>query len=157
MKWTELKTKKDLYALMRAFGGFHDGCIREMHIWTKEYVRPDLGMVLPGGPNASVRMLAQRQWEDPSAIELLFEDVIDLHFYPTQENLDGMIFDASFILKRGVFYWAASSDWTLDCSFKDSVTWVAAKKVSWRDASDWMGEELRYHSNPVDKSEVDSD
>lgn len=43
-------------------------------------------------------MLFQRQYSNPSAIELLFEGVTGIHIIPTPENYDSIIRDA-IILK----------------------------------------------------------
>jgi len=40
----EIKTQSDIDALMKRFGGFHDSCIREAHIWTGYWVSPDFSM-----------------------------------------------------------------------------------------------------------------
>ena len=32
--------------LMRLFGNFHDGCIRELHVATGDYVHQDLSMTV---------------------------------------------------------------------------------------------------------------
>ncbi|MDI9639421.1 hypothetical protein QPK87_19055 [Kamptonema cortianum] len=149
MNWIRIYSQKDLNALLDTFGGFHDACSHEAHIWTQEFVNTDLSMNVPGQRNAAVRMLFQRQWKKPSAIELLFEELVTLHYWPTQDNDDPSIFDATLLLSEGTIYWAGHEGWSPKDSDRDRVTWIAAKKLAWREASDWMGAELRYHANPV--------
>lgn len=48
----------------------------------------------------------------------------------------------AFFVRDGIFYWADSCLWTTESATEN--TWVAARKVSWRDASDWLGPGLRY-------------
>ncbi len=142
--WTPLKSQTDIDQLLNAFGGFHDGCIREAHIWTEHYVLPDLRMSCTGDLDTRVRLLVQRQFKAPSAIELLFEQVITLHLHPSPENYDSIILSAAMLHEDNTFYWADSVDWSPASSRRDEFTWIAAKKVSWRDASDWMGPDLHY-------------
>jgi len=99
-----------------------------------------------GDLDTRVRLLVQRQFPNPSAIELLFERVVSFHLQPAPQNYDSIIFEATMLLDGDVVLWADSSDWTYTSENRDSFTWVAAQKVSWRDASEWMGSDLRYGS-----------
>ena len=91
-----------------------------------------------------VRLLIQRQFSAPSAIELLFDEVMGLNVAPSPDNYDSIIFEATLLLKEGVFYWADVGDWLPDQEDIIHTTWIAAQKLKWRDASEWMGGELRY-------------
>ncbi|HSI15244.1 MAG TPA: hypothetical protein VK961_24560 [Chthoniobacter sp.] len=64
--------------------------------------------------------------------------------HPTPANYDSIIFGATMLLADGMFYWANTGDWSPAAPNRDDATWIAAKKLSWRDASDWMGAELHY-------------
>lgn len=142
--WNEVESHADIDHLMEVFGHFHDGCLREAHIWTETSVGSDLNMACAFDLDTRVRLLVQRQYDAPSAIELLFEEVIELHVHPSPPNYDSIIFDATMLLDGGIFYWADSGGWLRADANRNEATWIAARKVSWRDASDWMGEELRY-------------
>lgn len=76
---TRLESQADIDHLLHAVGGFHDGCIREAHVWAEHYVLPDLRMSCGGDLDTRVRLLVQRQFKAPSAIELLFEQVVTFH------------------------------------------------------------------------------
>jgi hypothetical protein len=143
-KWTPIKSQADVDHLLRTFGGFHDGCIREAHIWTEHYVRSDLQMSCTGALDTRARILIQRQFNAPSAIELLFEHVITFHLQPSPENYDSIIFGAAMLHESDRFYWADSDDWSPASATRDKSTWIAAKTLSWRDASDLMGPDLHY-------------
>src|SRR5438128_2002435 len=106
--WTSLTCQSDLDNLSKLFGGFHDGCIREAHVWTETYVDPDLCMSCPGDLDTRVRLLVQRQFESPSAIELFFEQVTMFHLLPSPENYDSIIFGATMLHEDDMFYWADS-------------------------------------------------
>jgi hypothetical protein len=96
-----------------------------------------------------VRLLIQRQWNTPSAVELLFEQVTTFHLQPSPYNYDSLILDATMFLEGDTYYWADVGTWLPTANDRDKATWIAAKKVSWRDASDWMGAKLRYRSGEV--------
>ncbi len=36
--WIEIRDDKDVETLLQLYGDFHDGCLREVHIVTKESV-----------------------------------------------------------------------------------------------------------------------
>jgi hypothetical protein len=91
-----------------------------------------------------VRMLFQRQWRPVSAIELLFEEVVRLNVTPSPESYEGSIFTATLFHDKGMFFWAEEAKWRPGEDDSDRVTWIAARRFSWRDASDWMGESLHY-------------
>lgn len=141
--WIEVITSDDVESLLTTFGWFHDSCIKELHMWSRHFVYPDLSMQTSGDLDHNVRVLFQRQEKCPSAIEMRFEEVTGLHVDPAPYNYDSIIYEASFVLEDGVFYWANVEEWGPD-DREGQVTWISAKKVKWRDASSWMGAELRY-------------
>jgi len=123
-----LTAQDDLDKLLELFGGFHDGCIREAHVWTETYVNPDLHMSCADDLDTRVRLLVQRQYRSPSAIELLFEGVVAFHLKPSPEYYDSIILGAAMIHDGGIFYWSDSEDWLPTASDRDESTWIAAKK-----------------------------
>ena len=135
MSWKQVKTASDVEDVLTRFGGFHDSCLREIHLWTEHYVADNLSMSCPGHLDTHARLLFQRQFRNPSAIELVFHQVVGLCVVPSPENYDSIIFDASLTLKDGVFRWTDG---------EDQGTWIAARELWWREASEWMGSELRY-------------
>jgi hypothetical protein len=125
-----------------------------VHIWTEHYVSEDLSMACQGQLDTHARMLFQRQYKPLSALELVFHQVLGFRLSPSPENYDSIIFDATLTLQDGVFCWA--DDFGLTEGDEDT-TWVTAKELWWRDASEWMGAELRYGpAEPVPSSERDS-
>lgn len=141
MIWTPITSEADIERLLNLFGGFHDGCLREAHIWTETYVEENLSMFCPGHLDTRVRLLIQRQVANPSAIEMLFEQVIGFHMAPTPDNYDSIIYGATLEVVDGVFFWSDGASWI---SVDEGTTWIRAKGLSWRDASEWMGDQLRY-------------
>ena len=42
--WKEIKTEDDIEELLKSFGDFHDSCLRDLYISTREYVDEKLAM-----------------------------------------------------------------------------------------------------------------
>lgn len=140
MSWNTLKTKEEIESFLRLFGGFHDSCLKELYMWTDSCVGENLSMCIL--PDTNVRILFQRQYENPSAIELLFEGVTQFHFTPKKH--DSSIFSASLLLQNNLFYWADDIGWKPNEVAPYEVSWISAKSVKWRDVSSWMGDKMRY-------------
>ena len=142
--WNRLTSTADINNLLKVFDGFHDSCLREAHLWTEHWVGSDLRMHCSGELDTRVRLLIQRQFNAPSAIELQFEQVVTFHLQPSPRNYDSIILGATMLIDGDTFYWADTGGWSPAAKDRDQATWIASKKVSWRDASDWMGADLRY-------------
>ena len=91
-------------------------------------------------------VIIQRQFEDPSAIEMQFAGLKYLKLFPNGENYTCEILDASMIIKEDCIYWC-------DCgglSEKDiesyTGTTICASKVRWRAADEYIGEQEVYVS-----------
>jgi hypothetical protein len=96
-------------------------------------ISPELG--------TNVRILFQRQFRDPSAIELLFEGVTQFHIVPSP---DSIIYGAKLILHEGFFYWADDDGWELEDYTLSTNNWISAESLRWREVSSWMGKQNRY-------------
>ena len=142
-QWQCLASSIDLQELMGLFGNFHDSCVREVHVVTGHFVEEDLTMRVDW--RTTIHMLIQRQFRNPCAIELRFEEVVGLRMVPPQPDCEAIIFHAAFFVRDGVYYWAEDGNWTPE-STDDGTTWVAARRVYWRHASEWIGPRLRYRT-----------
>lgn len=140
--WNALDTPEQIEAAMKAFGNFHDGCVREIHVATSHYVDPKLSMHFDARPE--VRMLVQRQFSSPSAIELRFAEIVELNVAFPDENYVAIIFSAGLFIEDGIVYWAEDGGWKPGTPRSQDSTWIAARRAWWRDASAWMGPDLRY-------------
>ena len=117
-------------------GYFHDGIIKEIHWVNRDFVNFNLGM--KPYKLAEARILVQRQWRDPSAVEMTFTDVWRL-------NLDTveLIFESAARMEQSSSS-VGKPRQLLVLTMEDSE--IAFSKMRWRDASDWMGETVRFQS-----------
>jgi hypothetical protein len=151
MDWKEIKTQAEADTLMAIFGDFHDGCLKEAHLWSDHWVSPDLSMSCPGNLDNRIRLLVQRQFKNPSAIEMLFEEeVTRFNLVPTPENYDTIIFSATLLVRDGSVFWSPDEDWRPDKPGRDESTWISARRLRWREVP-WMGEKLRYGPKEEDQ------
>ena len=144
MNWNAINQQSDIAYLLEHFGYFHDGCLREMHMWTGTYVNEDLSMVVPGELDTNVKLLFQRQYANPCAIELFFEGVTGIQIIPSPENYDSIIRDAIIIKLEDTFYWADDYNWHPIENPDACSNWISAKKMKWREVNDWMDKKNRY-------------
>ncbi|TKI63283.1 hypothetical protein FC756_18465 [Lysinibacillus mangiferihumi] len=151
MNWMEIKDTSDIEYLLERFGYFHDGCLREMYMWTGTYVNEDLSMEVPGELDTNVKLLFQRQYANPSAIEILFEGVTGIRIIPSPENYDSIIIDAVILKIEDNFYWADNYDWHPKENADNYSNWISAKQMKWREVNDWMGKQNRYELKNIPK------
>lgn len=59
MSWFEIKMQSDIEKLLECFGYFHDGCLKELHMWTCTYVNENLTMIETGELDRNVKMIFQ--------------------------------------------------------------------------------------------------
>ena len=143
IKWNDITPPADADALQVIFGDFHDSCMREAHLWTDYWVSPELSMSCAAHLDNKIRFLIQRQFRNPSAVELLFEQVTRFNLVPAPENYDSIILAATLLVRDGAIFWANNGEWTPETSNRDEFTWVCAKNLRWREV-EWLGKELRY-------------
>lgn len=69
--WNDIANENDLKNFMDAMYGFHDSCIKEIKYISGAYVNEKLSMS-PVNSQRILSVIIQRQFEDPSAIEMQF-------------------------------------------------------------------------------------
>ena len=119
-----ITTVEELDAFLDRVMGFHDGIIKELHLLNHSYVGPELNMLDTQG--ATARLLIQRQWKDPSAVELTLYDVTRIYVHTDGWADDSEAFAEDALLR-------------LNIDGSDFVFQTAA----YRDASAWMGPDAR--------------
>jgi hypothetical protein len=97
-----------------------------------------------GDCTLNAKVLFQRQFRNPSAIEIFFSDIQRMNIVSTPPGYFYMIFETTFQYKNGIYYWADQEDWDMDNSNDNDTMWITAKGIKWRDRSEYMGDKLRY-------------
>lgn len=132
--WTEIKNNSDIDNLMEMYGFFHDSCLRDIYITTREFVDEKLAMHFDNKLTAT--LLFQRQFGPNSVLELRFDNIEQFNFRPFTETENAVIYDASLIIAEGLFYWADFADWKIGDN--DSI-WISGQKLFWRLKPDLIG------------------
>ena len=148
MNWIPIRDQAAADHLMREFGEFHDGCLHELHLWTGYSVSPDFSMTIAFPSNICARVLIQRQSDTLSAIELFFEGITRLNVVAPPENSGGIIYEGTLLMRDGQAYWSPEREWSPESPRASSVTFVSAKRLRWRDVSDWLGPDHRLGIGP---------
>ena len=136
MEWRSVTTLDELEAFLRVVGGFHDGIIKEVHWVNRDWVGENLRMA--PYKLADARMLVQRQWREPSAVEIVFESIWRLKL-----DTVSFVFSTTAGTEESSTMLGPSRP-LLTLEIED--TEVAFERMKWRDASDWMGADLRFGS-----------
>lgn len=141
--WNEIANEKDLNSFMDTMYGFHDSCLKEIKYISGAYVNEKLSMH-PVNNQRVLSMIIQRQFENPSVVEMQFVGLKYLKLFPNDENYTCEILDATMILKEDYIYWC-------DCgrlSEKDiesyTGTTICASKVRWRAVDEYIGSKEIY-------------
>jgi hypothetical protein len=71
--WNKVSTVAELDQFLVRVGSFHDGILKEVHWVNRDFIEVKLGM--HAGRLSDAHVLVQRQYEDPSAVVLLLENV----------------------------------------------------------------------------------
>ncbi len=144
MEWHDIKSKKDIDELMDIFESFHDGCIKELKYSSGEFVAKNLSMN-PINTKRNLSIIFQRQWKDPSVIEIVFEKINKLNLVPVTEDYTGDILGAYMNIVDGVIYWAEWDDFEVACTDKyNDCTWISSSHAKWRIADQYLGEDEVY-------------
>lgn len=146
MTWNGIKSEDEASELMKTFGYFHDACIKEAHLWTQHRVNKNLSMSCSGELDTSMKFVVQRQFKNPTCIEILFEEVTRINIVPSPENYDQIIYEALIGMEDGEFFWSVDSNDKPKDLDPSEDTWVKSKILKWRVADDKLGSELSYGS-----------
>ena len=87
--WNSISSEQDLSILMSTVCAFHDSCIKEIKYTSGAYVDNDLTMY-PVNDLRALKMIIQRQFDNPSAIELEFLGLKYFRLSPCDEQFDNM-------------------------------------------------------------------
>lgn len=146
--WININTEKDIEEFLVLYGYFHDSCIKEVKYESGMYVDKELRMKAVNDKR-KLSVVFQRQWKNPTTIEVVFESLVCLHLEPVNECYDGSIFCASLIKQGDSFFWIdddISKDTNIDeiISKKEEYTWIKAEKVKYRIVEQYLGQDMIY-------------
>ena len=141
--WNDIKNKNDLKKLMNLFGGFHDSCIKEFKYLSGAFVNEKLHMS-PLNNLRILKIIFQRQFDEPSVIEIEFIGLIQLKLTPVDENLSCEIYNATMIMTDNSICWYDN----IELSEKDlreyEGTIISASRVRWRICDEYIGDKEVY-------------
>lgn len=143
--WNEIANEKDLNSFMNAMYGFHDSCLKEIKYISGAYVDKNLSM-LPINNQRILSMIIQRQFENPSVIEMQFVGLKHLKLFPNDENYTYEILDITMILKDDYIYWCDCSGLSEEDIENYTGTTICASKVRWRAVNEYIGSKEIYVS-----------
>jgi hypothetical protein len=149
--WNVIASQVDVNHLMQTFGNFHDSCLKELAVQNREFVDAELSMSFDN--KTFVRMLFQRQFNKASAIEMVFDDVVDFNWVQDERNSDpgmSIILQAVCLWQNDTLYWAEDIDWQINGEDKNDYRWIAAKSGRWRIIESGLGPKtILFHSVDV--------
>jgi len=141
--WNEIIKENDIKKLMTEYGFFHDACIKEIKYISGAFVNSDLSMS-PFNIDGVLSIIFQRQYENPTVIEMEFCGLKNLHLISSKEGNTCIIYGASLSLNDGLFYWGDSINIEDFQSYKG--TWICSDKIRWRNADEYIGNQEIYKS-----------
>ncbi len=86
--------------------------------------------------NLTATLLFQRQYKNPTAIELRFDNVGQFNFLSPGPNYDSIIYEATFKKIDDLFYWSSEGNWQPG---DNDAVWISGEKVYWRERSELIG------------------
>lgn len=141
--WNNIVSSYDIEKLMNTMCFFHDSCIKEMKYLSGAYVENDLSMY-PINDQRVLRVIVQRQYKDPSAIEMEFIGLKSLKLAPTDEDYTCEILDATMIISNDSVYWCDCGGLLeKDCADYEGTV-ICASRVRWRAMDIYIGKNEVY-------------
>ena len=136
--WNEIASEEDLNRFMDMMHGFHDSCIKELKYISGAYVNKELGM-FPVNEQRRLNVILQRQFENPSVIEMQFVGLKYFKLFPNDENDTCEILGATMILEEDCIYWCDRGGLSVKDIESYAGTVICASKVRWRAVDEYIG------------------
>ncbi|GAA3940141.1 hypothetical protein [Hymenobacter algoricola] len=151
--WKSMRSQAGSDHLMTVFRSFHDSCIKEVALQTREFVDERRAMHFDN--RTFVRLLFQSQFKKDATLEMIFEDVLDFNWVQDERKADpglSIILHAVCLWKNDMLYWAEDLDWSLEAEDKNDFRWLAAKQARWRFAESGL-DPATLLSEPIDSTD----
>lgn len=143
--WNDIRSEHDINDLMEMACDFHDSCIKEVKYVSGAYVAHDLGMH-PVNDLRILKMIIQRQFDNPSVIEFEFSGLRYFRLNPCDEGYTCEIQDATMLWKDDCVFWCDCGGLSKTELERHSGTMVCAEKVRWRAVNEYLGAKEVYKS-----------
>jgi len=141
--WNEINNDEDLKHFMDIHYAFHDSCVKELRYISGAYVDENLSMY-PRNNKRILKVIIQRQFENPSVIELEFLGLKYLKLFPVDEKDTCEILDVTMILKEDCIFWCDCGGLSEADLENYTGTIICASKVRWRAADEYIGSKEVY-------------
>ena len=141
--WNKITNQDDWEKLLSLFGGFHDSCIKEFKYISGAYVDENLSMY-PINSERIIKIIFQRQFNNPSVIEMEFIGLLQLSMLPLADNFTCEILDVTMIFDDGSIYWLDCGGLTKNDINDYTGTLICSSAVRWRVADEYIGQEEVY-------------
>ena len=132
MSWKVVKSKSDIDYLNEIYDNFHDSYLNEICFHAGDLIQSENSNV------TTARLLFEREWKNPSIIEIEFREVIQINIKPEGKNQFRDIIVSHLYFNNDIFFWSAH-DYEFHEKEKDNYTWIAAKFVRWRVRDNLLG------------------
>ncbi len=144
--WNEITTEQDLLEFLEKHGYFHDSCIKEIKYYSGAYVKEDLCM-WPFNNDSSLKMIVQRQHEDNSVIEFMFNKLKFLKVFPCDDKYTCEILDISMFFDDNLIYFCDCGGHTKEKIKNYEGTVICAESFCWRVCENCLGSKEVYVNN----------
>ena len=144
--WNEIVCKDDLNSFMSLFGGFHDSCLKEIKYVSGAYVNNDLSMH-PFNKDRSLKVIFQRQYENPSVIEMEFFGLLKMNlFLEDADFYTCEITSATMILYEDEVIWCDCGGLSENDIKNYEGILICGSRVRWRPVDEYIGQNEVYKS-----------
>ncbi len=139
-EFTEVTNQEEMDAFLEWIGFFHDGVLKEFHAVNHASVKQSLMMSILASWN--MRMLLQRQFRNPSAVEIIFCQVQSFST-SAPESVDIYEGAGTVVIQK--------TDEQRVISLDIDGNKISCYQLFYRDASEWMGSESRFGEEIIAK------
>jgi hypothetical protein len=152
--WIELDSAEAIEHFSREFHGFHDACLREVHLSTENYVDSSRSMSCPAHLDTTIWLFLQSQGAALGAVEIQCRQVTRFRVTPSGDGCDSVITFGSIkstdgALTLSLYFIGAPLGPTKEPSPTRGANRppdieVVARELAWRPLPNSLGNVLRY-------------
>ena len=138
--WNEITNQNELERFVELFSNFHDSCIKEFKYTSGAFVDKNL-IMYPINDKRNFNIIFQRQFSNPSVVEMEFMGLLKLNMFPANENYTCEIFEATMLLCDDCIYWYDSKKISIDEINDYKGNLICSSKIRWRVADEYIGQQ----------------